>query len=381
MAKYFYKLLLILIFSLLFITPSFSDVQNIDYGIEKVTSTGLGDDLQLALKNAEINAIENVLFTLVQTNAEKSTYQGVRDKFIDNRKDYLKQIKIVGKKSTEAGREITIDFEVDKGKLRQDLLDLKVISSVKKLSEDLGNPKIMVFYYARDDQNQYTKWAIGRANDYLLRQGFKVVDENTILGLRNDDTFISKLAGKDAEQEIAVQTNADIYMSIKIQLKVAGQSGDYTYMKTPVEVDAFYSNSGEQFIKKLYRRLNKDGEEEALAIKGNIDTSAKVVIEEGVAGVMKNVVSDLLLKWKNSIQEGVEYSIYVKGLNSKSLNTLNTYLKSVCMDVKFKDGRYIIKYKGRLTKLADKIEEKYEDSLGLTLLYSNTREASFTSNK
>jgi len=375
------RLLLIFMFSFLVIFPSFSAVENIDYGIEKVTSTGLGNDVNTALKNAEISALESVIFTLVQTDEEKNSYQTIKNKFVEDRKNYVKMIKIVGKKSTDAGREITVNFEIDKGKLKNDLVDLKIISSVKKLSESLGNPKIMAFYYERDNKDQYSKWAIARANDYLLRQGFKVVDEETILNLRNDDKFISKLGGRDAEQEIAVQTSADIYMSLKIQLREAGKSGDYTYMKTPVEVDAFYSNSGEQFIKKLYRRLNKDGEEEALAIKGDIDTSAKVVIEEAVAGVMKDVTNDLLLKWKNSIKDGMEYSILVKGLDDKKLATLTSYLKSVCLGVDLKNGKYTIKYKGKLITLIDEIEEKYEDSLGLSLLYSNSKEASFTKKK
>jgi hypothetical protein len=149
---------------------------------------------------------------------------------------------------------------------------------------------------------------------------------------------------------------------------VVGRSGAYTYVQSPVQVQAFESSSGSPFIVKTYQRLDNKGQPEALAVKGSLDVSAKVVIEEAVAGVMPMLEADLLRHWKTNVAQGNQYRLVLKGLKGgqKQLfeDAASEHVRSLALQ---SDGSYLVRYSGNLGDLADLLEEALQDKIGLSL--------------
>ena len=171
MLNFFKFFNLFILISILFISMVFADVENLDYDLRKVEITGIGNTADEAMKDAYIKSIEEIVFTMVQTEQEKKKYTDNRNNFINNVDKYTKKLQILSKGSTDKGRYYKITFEVKVGELKKDLIAAGIITTTKELTSKLDNPTIMVYYdisYGGDKENEYAKTAISRVNNYLL---------------------------------------------------------------------------------------------------------------------------------------------------------------------------------------------------------------------
>jgi hypothetical protein len=228
----------------------------------------------------------------------------------------------------------------------------------------------MAYYKDPADRSTYAQWSVDRINHFLLEHQFKAVDAGVMQALQKDDQVLAQTAGRKdrLSQAMALKARADFYIRIEIEPKVVGRSGDYTYVQSPVQVQAFESSSGSPFIVKTYQRLDNKGQPEALAVKGSLDVSAKVVIEEAVAGVMPMLEADLLRHWKTNVAQGNQYRLVLKGLKGghKQLfeETASEHVRALALQ---SDGSYLVRYSGNLGDLADLLEEALQDKIGLSV--------------
>lgn len=352
-------------------SPSFADVKNIDYGQKEVEITAEGKTADEAMANCELSAIEDAVKSLVQTDEEQRKYAELRSRLLADRAKYVKRLKIVGKGTTDGGgRFYTIRFQVQVGALRDQLVAAGVILSASQLSADLNSPMIAAYYSNPTDQSSYASWSVERINNFLLAQKFRVVDAKVWQELSHDDALLAQGQGQATRlgQVIALQAKADLVIEVEISPQKVGQSGEYTYIQTPVRVKAYEASSGVPFITKVYQRLNREGQPEALAIKGNVDVSAKVVIEEAVAGVMPLVLEDLTRHWKTNLVKGQQYRLSFRNLPSDREAELASSLQSLVKDLKPDgQGNYLVRYQGVLGDLADELEARLGESFGFEL--------------
>lgn len=365
---------------LLPLKTALADVKNVDYQQQELEVTGSGQSAEQALEQAEILALEKALGQLLQTEEERQKFEALRPQFYSERSAYVSRLKIIGKGTTaEGGRFYTIRFAVNVGKLRAALVEKGVILSVTELRQELNAPMIAVYYKDPQDQSSYALWSVERLNHFLLSHRFQVVAPEVWQALAKDDQLLSQSQQSEAPlgRLMAMKANADIFLVVEIDPKVVGRSGDYTYVQTPVKVEAYECSSGEPFIVKVYQRLNNKGEPEALALKGNLDVTAKVVIEEAVAGAMPLVLHDLTLHWKKNLVQGQQYRLEFKlppaQLASLS-QILGPYVKSL---QEVQAGVFLVRFPGPLSELADKIEEELAEELHLKLLAVDLGTASF----
>ncbi|MGV3524114.1 MAG: hypothetical protein ACO1RX_07815 [Candidatus Sericytochromatia bacterium] len=347
-----------------------ADVQNVDYNQRELEIQAEGNNAEAALSACEIQALEEVIQGLVHTEEERGKYARLREQLIQNRARYLKRLQILGKGTTEqGGRYYRIRFQVQVGDLRKDLQQAGVILSAQALSEQLSHPTIAAYYRDPREQGEYAQWSVARINHFLLEHAFKVVDAAVWQELTHDDQLIQNSQGSTGRmgQLMGTQARADVLLEIEVNPQIAGHSGDYTYIQTPVRVKAYESSSGEPFITKIYQRMGRDGQPEALAIKGNIDVSAKVVIEEAVAGVMPMVLEDLTRHWKQSLALGQQYRLVFKDLAPARQPALQKSLGELVKDLKLQeDGSYLVRYKGPLNDLADTLETRLGEQMGFS---------------
>jgi hypothetical protein len=352
-------------------SPVWADVQNLDYAVREVEATGTGSSADAAMSDSEIKALEVVLSSLIQTEQEQQAYAKIRESLLAGREKYLKRLKVMGKGTTEnGGRYYKILYQVLVKELRADLEKSGVLTSTRRLSEQLKFPTIMAYYKDPADHSAYAQWSVDRINNYLLAHQFKAVDARVMQALQKDDQVVSLSAGRKdrLSQALALKANADFYIRIEIAPKVVGQSGQYTYVQSPVQVQAFESSAGTPFISKTYQRLDNKGQPEALAVKGSLDVSAKVVIEESVAGVMPLIEADLLRHWKTNVAQGSQYRLVVQGLKAAQKETFEAGVQEHARALAAQaDGSYLVRYSGNLGDLADLLEESLQAKIGLAV--------------
>jgi uncharacterized protein YrrD len=350
---------------------AWADVKNLDYSVREVEIVGQGPTAEEALANAELMALQQAVLSLVQTEGEQQQYKRIEAKILEQRIKYVTRQKILGKGTTESGgRYYKLICKVNIALLRQDLEAAKVISSTQELTQQLRNPTIMAFYQDPSNTSTYAEWAVGRVNNYLVRHNCKAVDAAVMRSLRQDDQVVTQAAGQSTRlhQALALKAQADLYMSVTVDPKVAGRSGDYTYYETMVKVEAYEASSGQAFISKTYQRRDAQGNPEALAVRGSEDVSAKAVIEESVAGVMPQILEDLLLHWKRNVAQGSQFRIVVKGIKDAQAQELESVLRELTRGVTPQaKGDYLIRYSGVIGDLADELEERLQERLGLSL--------------
>lgn len=356
---------------LLFSGISWADVKNLDYNVRELETVGTGAQAEAALADAGLKALEEVLASLVQTEAEKQALSKIRPQLLAQAEKYLKRLKILGKGTLEnGGRYYKVRYQVLVKELRSDLEQAGVIVTTRQLSEQLNYPTLMAYYNNPADRSEYAKWAVDRINHFLLEHQFKVVDAHTLLSLQKDEQVLKQAAGRSdrLSQAMALRAKADIYMRVKIDLREVGRSGDYTYVQSPVQVEAFESSAGIPFIVKTYQRLDEKGQPEALAVKGSLDISRKVVIEEAIAGVMPFIMQDLLHHWKTNVVKGRQYRLSIKGLKTIQQQIFEAELaRHVGEFSRQPDGSYVVRFSGILGDLADLLEAALQDKIGLTI--------------
>lgn len=351
--------------------PSWADIKPTDFDHREIEVQASGSTATEAMQHCEEAAIEAIVKTLVQTDAERQKYAAIRSELLDQRQKFVKRLKILGK-GTDAsgGRFYKVIFEVQAKEI-QDFLTLnKVIRSTQELSQELNHPMIAAYYLDPRDDSSYALWAVERINYFLLEQKFRIVSPEVWRELALDEALLTGSKGNPQRlgQMMALKARADIFIEVDIKPQIVGKSGDYTYVQSPVRVRAFEASSGEPFITKIYQRQNAQGEAEALAIKGNLDVTAKAVIEESVAGAMPMVLTDLTAHWKQNLAMGKQYRLIFKNMPKSKQAALETALKTKVKNLtSTKQGEYLVRYAGDLGDLADEIEESMGKSWGLSL--------------
>lgn len=351
-------------------SPAFADVQA-DAGQKETEITAEGATAEEALVNCEIAALEEAIKALVQTDEEAAKYAKIQASVHQQRAQFVKRLQIVGKGTTDSGgRFYTIRFLVEVNQLKASLVKSGVILSARNLSQELHSPTIVAYYADPLDDSSYAIWSVERINNFLLSNAFRVVDASVWKQLAEDDALIAQGQGNSQRlgQVMALKAKADLVIEVEIKPQLVGRSGEYTYIQSPVRVKAFEASSGEPFITKVYQRLDRQGQPEALAIKGNVDVTAKAVIEEAVAGVMPLLLEDLTRYWKQSLVKGQQYRLIFKSLAPGRKAELTAGMQQLVREFSEQgQGTWLVRYQGQLGDLADELEEKLGDSLGCSL--------------
>lgn len=284
---------------------------------------GEGADASAALKQSQKNAITLIASEFTHTPAEQNKLAAYLPTLHAQASTYLERLHIVSKGTLpDGGRFYVIRYRVAVGKIKEALVTKTVIPAQSEINEALQYPTLAVYFKDPLNQSEMAQWSVQRCNSLLLNQGFQIIDPKIWHELALEDQQLSKNTPV-VPQRMALKARANVFLEIDVTPKAVGQSGNYTYVQTPVRVRAFESSSGRPFLEKEYQRMNSQGEPEALAISGSVDVSTKAVIEEAVAGVMPSIIQDLTRHWKESMAKGSQYRlVFQPPLNAARRNPL-----------------------------------------------------------
>lgn len=342
---------------------------------------GEGSAAKDALVQSQKNAINSIAYELTHTAAEQSKLAAFLPSLYAQSDTYLQRLRIVSKGTLPSGgRFYVIRYRVAVGAIQAAMIAKGIIPAQSEINEALQFPTLAVYFKDPLNQSEVAQWSVQRCNSLLLTQGFQVIDPKVWHELALEDQQLSKNTPV-VPQRMALKARANVFLEIDVAPKIAGKSGDYTYVNTPVTVRAFESSSGRPFLEKEYQRRNAKGEPEALAIAGSVDISTKAVIEEAVAGVMPLIIQDLTRHWKESMSKGSQYRlVFQPPLSPAQVKQFEQTLIQEIKDHSFGPaGEIWVRYPGPLSDVIDRLEEIFEKSytlqsstLGLAQFKGNT---------
>lgn len=342
--------------------------------VRELEVRGEGPDANAALVQTQKNALNTIAYELTHTEAEQTKLLAYLPTLHGQQDHYLERLKIVSKGTLPSGgRFYVIRYRIAVKAIKDTLIAQQIIPKQSEINEALLFPTLAVYFKDPLNQSEAAQWSIQRCNSLLINQGFQVIDPTVWQQLALEDQQLSQNK-KVSAQRMALKARANVFLEIDVTPQVVGQSGNYKYVQTPVQVRAFESSSGQAFLNKSFQRLNAKGEPEALAIAGNVDISTKAVIEEAVAGVMPLIIQDLTRHWKESLVKGKQYRL---GFKPPLSDVAEKRLKTLVKDYATREGEIWVRYAGELADLADTIEETL--SPGYTLQRMDLGHAYFES--
>lgn len=324
---------------------------------------GEGSNAGEALKQSQKNAVRLIATEFAHTPAEQKKLDAYLPTLQGQASQYLERLHIVSKGTLpDGGRFYVIRYRVAVGKIQEALVAKGVILAQSEINEALQYPTLAVYFKDPLNQSEIAQWSVQRCNSLLLNQGFEIIDPKIWHELALEDQQLSQNAPV-VPQRMALKARANVFLEIDVAPKAVGQSGDYTYVQTPVRVRAFESSSGRPFLDKEYQRMNAQGKPEALAISGSVDVSTKAVIEEAVAGVMPLIIQDLTRHWKESMAKGSQYRlVFEPPLSPAQESRFKQAVKDYALG---EAGEIWVRYPGALSDLIDQLEESFEESYSL----------------
>lgn len=326
-----------------------------------LNAQGKGATLEQAFSQARYDALSKAAAPWIHTSIEKNRFEQKKAYFMTHSQRYVSRLKLIKKITLPKNhRFIQAQYQVDLKRLKADLVQLGVLESMQNLNESLGSPKLWVFAKTPWETDENDLWLVSRAHQYLIQNGFKLVDLEVVKALKEEENLLSTLPS------MLTQVSADMYLSLEIFPSITGKSGAYTYIEAPIQVKAYEQLQETPFLDKTYVPLTPKGEAKAFAIKGELALSKKAVIEDAVGVLMPFIAQDILTHWKTHLLEGKSYTLSLTGLTPKQQILFENILKRWSPHFERQaPGAYKIFYRGSLENLTDQLELNTELPLEL----------------
>ena len=212
----------------------------------------------------------------------------------------LKKVKISGGK----GLKVTKRFKVQKGILRDDLIESNIIEGSESLAEKIGRPVIMVIPATSKDQNPVTllndnpkiKHAASVIESFLTSRLYDVTvpqQQDKLESLNSTQMLVAGLE-KDIAYELALSIGSDVYITFSGTIEEAG----YGTQKYALVVRAYETTTAKLLGTETGYSHGRKGE-------------LMISIEEATNGAIENVLSRINAYWKKDSKKGIQYKLLV----------------------------------------------------------------------
>jgi len=148
-------------------------------GTASIYNGNTGGARNQAIKNAQRQAVEQGVGTLIDTQTLSENFEVVKDEILSSSRGYVSNYEIVNEGVNDTVYEVTIRAEVSEGKIKDKLTTLRI------LHKKMGNKRLMIVYVKRDPKalprNQgAVNTTLGSIRDELTSTGFRVFNENAM---------------------------------------------------------------------------------------------------------------------------------------------------------------------------------------------------------
>ena len=317
-------------------------------GTKSVTSIGSGQTLDLAIKNAQRNAIEQVVGAFIKSSTEIKNYQTVKDEILSKTQGYLESYKVLNKSEKKGSWSVKISAKVAESKLEFELEELNIIRS------KIGNPSILVYYLYGEEKkekylNSYIEQAIRKINNYLQDRRFRTYNFDHLNKVikKNMNSSVSSGANMENIKDLADKEKADLFMTVELQLPKKSKT-----FQTKVIAHLFNTSTGEELG-------SEDGKSDKVlynGIKIKHDDISDREINQSVERLIPDVIRRAKGYWKDIAKGGKMYKYFFHDIpkGARSKRNLNKVVKKYAeKSNKLSGTEFEIWYKGTSDELQD----------------------------
>ena len=273
-----------------------------------VDKNGLSQSVNDAKKSMLYYLLFGGTDPIISNQQETEKFNKYQDKYfkVDHINKYIsweedgfqKKIKIKDGK----GLKIVKRFKFNQSMLIKDLENDNILDSIKKLTNTLGNPSIMVIPSTSKDQNPVEllnsnvkiKHAASVLESYLTAKKYDVVVPSAVenINYQNSAQTFLGYREEDFSYQLALSIGSDIYITYTGAVESAG----YGTEKYSMVVRAYETTTGRLLGTETGYSQSREGE-------------VMVSIEEAMNDAMNNVLSRINNYWELDLMDGVQYKL------------------------------------------------------------------------
>lgn len=280
-------------------------LQSLDSDRSSYEATGIGEDYEMAVADAEKVAIAKSLQDLVQSAEEKSQFSFVEKSLYTNHKRFVEGAKLKDRKrEADDTIRVKMDVIVNKKTLESELVSLGVIKERKEIIQDLKNPSVAVLVSEKDQKAEWAEFAVNHASSYLTGRKFQVLDLSQVDKLNQMDQLMNQVAGgpSDSLALIALKIGSDIYVQVEGTLE-GGKVGSSGTVKASASVKVFETTTARQLGAATGFSKNYANESGA----------TNKALAEAISDAVDRVLTNVMDYWKDDVTKGSQFLVTVRG--------------------------------------------------------------------
>ena len=311
-----------------------------------VLSTGIGEDLESAVEDSRKASLWFALFGkngALQSKKERKEFKRSAEEFYSNVAHFITfESPIKSKRVSGSSYRVSKIFKINRELLLEKLIEKNIVKEVDEVSSELSNPVISIVFKTADSNSYHGGTVL---QNYLTNRGFEVEVSKSEKSIDSQlDKSLLMSGDMDMNYKLAVSSGSDIFVSLSVNVA-----------ERRVLKEKFYKAS---VSAKAYSTVSKKLLGSATGYSQELQVSSKkLLVEEAVNDLSDSITSQILKKWKKSVNSGKEFRVLLKSSMPNVDREIYSMLKdNGCTDIKRKAGATIYDFQMRCKKVSNSFE-------------------------
>lgn len=295
----------------------------------RILATGIGEEFEWAVHDAEKAAMARVIQDIVQSPEEKGRFEAQAEEVYKNYRKYVEGWELKSRRRTEEGDiEVKGVVTLNRRLLEDDLVALAIVKERRERLELLEFPTIALLPEATVKGASWLTFAQNHGASYLTQRKYDVIDLNQLARVEEMAEGLKGVEGlpSDPKAVIALQAGADVYIAFEIRLD-EGMVGQDRTVKASAGVRAFETTTARQI-----------GAASGFSREYPLTAGAREkAVAEALGDALDRVLTNIEDYWKDDLKRGHQFLITIqaplKG-NNELRRALVESLRSVAKSTK-----------------------------------------------
>jgi hypothetical protein len=314
-----------------------------------IETTGKGEDLESAIKDTKLVALwfvlEDTKIGLLNTKDARNKFASVGKKYYDTVDNYITfEGDPFGKKIEGDKTSIKKKYKINIERLKENLIEDKIIASMDQLTSALGQPTITVV--PRDSKTKNFEFTGDVVKSYLTTKNFEV-ETFTKNNKNSVDAVVTKSLAFSGDVDpfylMSLESGSDIFISVNPKVSSTIKHGQI-FKKASVSLSAYYTASKSEIAS-------------ATGHSSEIETSSpNAILQEATNDATSKLLSQILKKWNKEVKKGKYFRLILKTPFSGASDNIYNMLSQNCRVIDRKAGQTVFDYKIQCPNVKNSVE-------------------------
>lgn len=277
-------------------------------GMATITGTTLDIARDKALDNALRNAVEQKAGTMITGFTEVENFQVKMDQILAESKGFIKNYRIVSEGQEGSVYRVTVEAEVESGRLK-DKLEAAQLITIRK-----DKPRLMFITQGKEKKDRHTEAVAAK---FFLERGFTLMDYTS----RGADDYKALSTNRHFATDFAKRHGAEVLVLL------SSDETPKTFKMGEIELTTYD-------VTVSYKIIYGDTGEIIMAGSKNAKGDFATAIETASKNVAKQIYEDIMERWSSELANVLKVQFSILGVNDfsdiqKIKNELNERVKGL----------------------------------------------------